>query len=544
MNIKKSFALMAMCGLAFCANAQKLTSPDGNLVMNFSLNEQGAPVYDLTYKEKAVIKPSTLGLELKREDPEKKTDFEWTEMKDKAGVDKRTNLMTGFKIKDTRTSTFDETWRPVWGEESEIRNHYNELEVTLDQPMNNRYIVIRFRLFNDGLGFRYEFPQQQNLNYFVIKEEHTQFAMSGDHTAYWIPGDYDTQEYDYTTSRLSEIRGKMKTAVTPNSSQYVFSPTGVQTALMMKTDDGLYINLHEAALVDYSCMSLNLDDKNMVFESWLTPDAKGDKGYMQTPCNSPWRTIIVSDDARDILASRITLNLNEPCKIADPSWIHPVKYVGVWWDMITGRGTWAYTDDQTKPNGKHSANTENVKRYIDFAAKHGFDAVLVEGWNEGWEDWFGKNKDYVFDFVTPYPDFNVQELHRYAAGKGIELMMHHETSSSVRNYERHLDKAYQFMVDNGYSSVKSGYVGDIIPRGEHHYGQWMVNHYLYAVTKAADYKIMVNAHEAVRPTGLCRTYPNLIGNESARGTEYESFGGNNVNHTTILPFTRLWIAAR
>ena len=551
MNIKKSFALMAMCGFAFCASAQKLTSPDGNLVMNFSLNEQGAPVYDLTFKEKTVIKPSTLGLELKREDPEKKTDFEWTEMKDKAGVDKRANLMTGFKIKDTRTSTFDETWRPVWGEESEIRNHYNELEVTLDQPMNNRYIVIRFRLFNDGLGFRYEFPQQQNLNYFVIKEEHSQFAMAGDHTAYWIPGDYDTQEYDYTTSRLSEIRGKMKEAVTPNSSQYVFSPTGVQTALMMKTDDGLYINLHEAALVDYSCMSLNLDDKNMVFESWLTPDAKGDKGYMQTPCNSPWRTVIVSDDARDILASRITLNLNEPCKIADPSWIHPVKYVGVWWDMITGRGTWAYTDDvysvklgetdysQTKPNGKHSANTENVKRYIDFAAKHGFDAVLVEGWNEGWEDWFGKNKDYVFDFVTPYPDFNVQELHRYAAGKGIELMMHHETSSSVRNYERHLDKAYQFMVDNGYSSVKSGYVGDIIPRGEHHYGQWMVNHYLYAVTKAADYKIMVNAHEAVRPTGLCRTYPNLIGNESARGTEYESFGGNNVNHTTILPFTRL-----
>ena len=551
MNIKKSFALMAMCGFAFCASAQKLTSPDGNLVMNFSLNEQGAPVYDLTFKEKTVIKPSTLGLELKREDPEKKTDFEWTEMKDKAGVDKRANLMTGFKIKDTRTSTFDETWRPVWGEESEIRNHYKELEVTLDQPMNNRYIVIRFRLFNDGLGFRYEFPQQQNLNYFVIKEEHSQFAMSGDHTAFWIPGDYDTQEYDYTTSRLSEIRSKMKEAVTPNSSQYVFSPTGVQTALMMKTDDGLYINLHEAALVDYSCMSLNLDDKNMVFESWLTPDAKGDKGYMQTPCNSPWRTVIVSDDARDILASRITLNLNEPCKIADPSWIHPVKYVGVWWDMITGRGTWAYTDDvysvklgetdymQTKPNGKHSANTENVKRYIDFAAKHGFDAVLVEGWNQGWEDWFGKSKDYVFDFVTPYPDFDVQEIHRYAAGKGIEMMMHHETSSSVRNYERHMDKAYQFMVDNGYSSVKSGYVGDIIPRGEHHYGQWMVNHYLYAVTKAADYKIMVNAHEAVRPTGLCRTYPNLIGNESARGTEYESFGGSNVNHTTILPFTRL-----
>ena len=551
MNYKKLFSVaVLLCGCIF-ASAQKLTSPDGNLVMNFSLNEKGCPTYDLTFKDKTVIKPSKLGLELKREDANKQTDFEATGHKDQNVLDKKSNLMSGFTIRDTRTSTTDETWRPVWGEESVIRNHYNELEVTLNQPENDRYIIIRFRLFNDGLGFRYEFPQQKNLNYFVIKEEHSQFAMAGDHTAFWIPGDYDTQEYDYTTSRLSEIREKMKTAVTGNSSQYVFSPTGVQTALMMKTDDGLYINLHEAALVDYSCMSLNLDDKNMIFESWLTPDAKGDKGYMQTPCRSPWRTIIVSDDARDILASRITLNLNEPCKIEDPSWIHPVKYVGVWWDMITGKGTWAYTDDvysvklgqtdysQTKPNGKHSANTTNVKRYIDFAADHGFDAVLVEGWNQGWEDWFGKSKDYVFDFVTPYPDFDVQEIHRYAAGKGIEMMMHHETSSSVRNYERHMDKAYQFMVDNGYGSVKSGYVGDIIPRGEHHYGQWMVNHYLYAVKKAADYKIMVNAHEAVRPTGLCRTYPNLIGNESARGTEYESFGGNNVNHTTILPFTRL-----
>ena len=551
MKTRKTFAFVALCCCALWANAQKLTSPDGNLVMDFSLNQKGAPVYELTFKNKPVIKPSTLGLELKREDPEKRIGFEWTERKDKERVDEKMNLMTGFKVRETHTSTFDETWRPVWGEESEIRNHYNELEVTLDQPENDRYIVIRFRLFNDGLGFRYEFPQQPNLNYFVIKEEHTQFAMTGDHTAFWIPGDYDTQEYDYTTSRLSEIRGKMKEAVTENSSQFVFSPTGVQTALMMKTNDGLYINLHEAALKDYSCMSLNLDDKNMIFESWLTPDAKGDKGYMQTPCNSPWRTVIVSDDARNILASRITLNLNEPCKIEDTSWIHPVKYVGVWWDMITNKGTWAYTDElpsvklgvtdysQTKPNGKHSANTANVKRYIDFAAKHGFNAVLVEGWNQGWEDWFGKSKDYVFDFVTPYPDFDVQEIHRYAAGKGIEMMMHHETSASVRNYERHLDKAYQFMVDNGYNSVKSGYVGDIIPRGEHHYGQWMVNHYLYAVKKAADYKIMVNAHEAVRPTGLCRTYPNLIGNESARGTEYESFGGNNVNHTTILPFTRL-----
>ena len=551
MNFKKNLTIATLLCTAFTVQAQKLTSPNGELEMNFSLNQAGAPTYDLYYKGQAVIKPSTLGLELKKEDANKKTDFEWTERKDKEGLDAKTNLMTGFSIADTRTSTFDETWKPVWGEESQIRNHYNELAVTLNQPENDRYIVIRFRLFDDGLGFRYEFPQQKNLNYFIIKEEHTQFAMTGDHTAFWIPGDYDTQEYDYTISHLSEIRGLMKGAITPNSSQTVFSPTGVQTALMLKTDAGLYINLHEAALVDYSCMSLNLDDKNMVFESWLTPDAQGDKGYMQTPCTSPWRTVIVSDDARDILASRITLNLNEPCKYTDTSWIHPVKYVGVWWDMITNKGTWAYTNDvysvklgqtdysKTKPNGKHSANTENVKRYIDFAAENGFDAVLVEGWNEGWEDWFGKSKDYVFDFVTPYPDFDVKEIHRYAASKGIKMMMHHETSSSVRNYERHMDKAYQFMVDNGYNSVKSGYVGDIIPRGEHHYGQWMNNHYLYAVTKAADYKIMVNAHEAVRPTGLCRTYPNLIGNESARGTEYESFGGNKVYHTTILPFTRL-----
>ena len=403
---------------------------------------------------------------------------------------------------------------------------------------------------NDGLGFRYEFPQQPELNYFVIKEEHSQFAMAGDHKAFWIPGDYDTQEYSTVTSKLSEIRGLMKEAITPNSSQTPFSPTGVQTSLMMKSDDGLYINIHEAALVDYACMHLNLDDKNMVFESWLTPDAIGDKGYMQTPCRSPWRTVMVSDDAREILASKLILNLNEPCAYEDVSWIKPVKYVGVWWEMITGKSTWSYTDlpavklgetDYSKvtPNGKHAANTAHVKKYIDFAAKHGFDQVLVEGWNEGWEDWAGKTKDYVFDFVTPYPDFNVQELRRYAESKGVKLMMHHETSSSVRNYERHMDTAYRFMVENGYNAVKSGYVGNIIPRGEYHYGQWLVNHYLYAVKKAAEYKIMVNAHEAVRPTGLCRTYPNLIGNESARGTEYEAFGGSNPDHTTILPFTRL-----
>lgn len=515
--------------MSSAAMAESITSPNGQLQLNFSVNSQGEPVYELFYKGKAVIKPSKLGLELKN-DP---------------------GLMNGFTLADTQTSTFDETWEPVWGEVKQIRNHYNEMAVTLDQKAQDRNIIIRFRLFDDGLGFRYEFPLQKNLNYFVIKEERTQFAMTGDHKAFWIPGDYDTQEYDFTESKLSEIRGLMKSAITGNASQTQFSPTGVQTSLQMKTADGLYINLHEAALVDYSCMHLNLDDKNLIFESWLTPDAVGDKGYMQAPCKSPWRTVIVSDDARDILASKLTLNLNEPCAYEDVSWIKPVKYVGVWWEMIAGKSTWAYTDDlpsvklgetdysKTKPNGRHGANNENVKRYIDFAAAHGFDQVLVEGWNEGWEDWFGHSKDYVFDFVTPYPDFDVKMLNAYAKSKGVKLMMHHETSSSVRNYERHMDKAYRFMVDNGYNAVKGGYVGNIIPRGEHHYGQWMNNHYLYAVKKAADYKICVNGHEAVRPTGLCRTYPNLIGNESARGTEYEAFGGSKPFHTTLLPFNRL-----
>ena len=455
MNIRRNLTLVALLLFAFIANAQqRLTSPDGNFEMNFDIDKKGEPVYTLSYKDQLVIKPSKLGLELKKEDANKQTDFEWTDNKpNQADLDIKADFYSGFILKDAQTSTFDETWTPVWGEEKEIRNHYNELAVTLEQPKNKRYMIIRFRLFNDGLGFRYEFPQQPNLNYFIIKEERSQFAMTGDHTAFWIPGDYDTQEYDYTISRLSEIRGLMKGAITPNSSQTPFSPTGVQTSLLLKTDNGLYINLHEAALIDYSCMHLNLDDKNMVFETWLTPDAKGDKGYMQTPCHTPWRTIIVTDDARNMLASRMTLNLNEPCKIEDTSWIKPVKYIGVWWDMITGKGSWAYTDEvasvklgetdynKTKPNGKHSANTENVKRYIDFAAAHGFDQVLVEGWNEGWEDWFGKSKDYVFDFVTPYPDFDVKELNAYAASKGVKLMMHHETSSSVRNYERHMDKA-------------------------------------------------------------------------------------------------------
>ncbi|MBO5795141.1 MAG: glycoside hydrolase family 97 protein [Bacteroides sp.] len=510
-------------------DVEQMTSPNGEVKLMFALTEKGEPMYELFYKDKRVLNPSMLGIEL---------------------VD-APNLLDGFTLSKVDTCSVDEIWQPVWGEEKEIRNNYNELAVTLNQAAEKRDMVIRFRVFDDGVGFRYEFPLSDSLNYFTIKEERTQFAMTGDHKAFWIPGDYDTQEYDYMESRLSEIRGLMDEAITPNSSQTPFSDTGVQTSLQMKTDDGLYINIHEAALVDYPCMHLNLDDKNMVFESWLTPDALGHKGYMQAPAQTPWRTIIVSDDARDILASRITLNLNEPCAYEDTSWIKPVKYIGVWWEMIAGYSSWAYTDElpsvklgevdytQLTPNGKHAANNEKVKRYIDFAAEHGFDQVLVEGWNEGWEDWFGKSKDYVFDFVTSYPDFDVKMLNDYAKSKGVRLMMHHETSSSVRNYERHMDKAYQFMVDNGYNAVKSGYVGDIIPRGEYHYGQWMNNHYLHAVKKAADYKISVNAHEAVRPTGLCRTYPNLIGNESARGTEYEAFGGNKPFHTTILPFSRL-----
>jgi hypothetical protein len=511
-------------------NAQQLKSPNNQIEMNFKLLEDGTPTYQLTYKNKPVIKTSKLGLELKK-DP--------------------TSLLNKFTIASTQTAQLDETWKPVWGEQSSIRNQYNELAITLNQSSTNRTIIIRFRLFNDGLGFRYEFPEQKNLTYFTIKEERTQFALTGDHTAFWIPGDYDTQEYDYTTSKLSAIRGLAEKAKTANLSQTSFATTGVQTALMMKTDDGLYINLHEAALINYSCMHLNLDDKNMIFESWLTPDAKGDKGYIQAPSHSPWRTIIVSDDARDILASKLTLNLNEPSKIKNTEWIKPTKYVGVWWEMITGKSSWSYTNDyptvqlgvtnfaKAKPNGTHGANNANVKKYIDFAAKHGFDAVLVEGWNIGWEDWFGHSKDYVFDFVTAYPDFDVKGLHAYAKSKGIKMIMHHESSGSVRNYERHLDKAYQFMKSNGYDAVKSGYVGDILPRGENHYSQWIVNHYQYAIEKAAEYKIMVNAHEAVRPTGISRTYPNLIGNESARGTEYQAFGGSKPNHVTLLPFTRL-----
>jgi len=526
--MRKIILLMSILAMHWAA-AQQQTSPDGNVVLSFSLKADGTPTYKMTYKGKPVINESTLGFTLKKEEP----------------------LTNHFKVVSDSKSTFKETWKPVWGEEKEILNHYNELLVQLKQDKTNRLMNIRFRVYNEGVGFRYEFPTQKELTYFVIAEENTQFAMTGDHTAWWIPGDYDTQEYDYNESKLSEIRGLMKQSMTDNVSQFVFSPTGVQTALMMKTKDGLYINLHEAALVDYALMNLNLDDKNFIFQSWLTPDAKGDKGYLYTPTKTPWRTVMVSDDARNILASRLILNLNDPCALADTSWIKPVKYIGVWWEMITGKSSWAYTDDlptikldevdytKVKPNGTHAANNDKVRHYIDFAAKHGFDQVLVEGWNVGWEDWFGHRKDYVFDFVTPYPDFDIKALNDYAHAKGVKLMMHHETSGSTRNYERHMKAAYELMNKYGYNSVKSGYVGDILPIGEHHYSQSTINHYLYAIKEAAKHKIMLNAHEAVRPTGLCRTYPNLIGNESARGTEYEAFGGNKPFHTTILPFTRL-----
>ena len=524
---------MLMClvclGLAGRVHASEVTSPNGEMKLTFILRDS-KPYYSVSFRGKPVIKPSRLGYELHNAE----------------------SLLEGFTQTGEKTSTFDETWTPVWGENKTIRNHYKELLVNLIQEKTGRVMNLRFRVYDEGVGLRYEFPQEgSKLNYFVVKEECTEFALTGDHIAWWIPGDYDTQEYEYSRSRLSEIRPLFKKKVTDNASQTSFSETGVQTSLQLKTDDGLYINLHEAALVNYPAMHLNLDDKNMVFRSWLTPDAQGIKGYLQTPCQSPWRTIMITDDARKVLSSHLILNLNEPCKIKDTSWIHPTKYVGVWWEMISGKGDWAYTSQfpsvklgitdyaKAKPSGRHSANNENVRRYIDFAAQHGFGGVLVEGWNIGWEDWFGNSKEYVFDFQTPYPDFDIKALNEYAHSKGVKLIMHHETSSSIMNYEKYMDQAYQLMKDYGYDAVKSGYVGNLIPRGEHHYSQIAINHYQHAIERAADYKIMVNAHEAVRPTGLCRTYPNLIGNESARGTEYQAFGGITPGHTAILPFTRL-----
>ena len=529
--MRRFFMLMCLVclGLAGRVHASEVTSPNGEMKLTFTLRDS-KPYYSVSFRGKPVIKPSRLGYELHNAE----------------------NLLEGFTQTGEKTSTFDETWTPVWGENKTIRNHYKELLVNLIQEKTGRVMNLRFRVYDEGVGLRYEFPQEgSKLNYFVVKEECTEFALTGDHIAWWIPGDYDTQEYEYSRSRLSEIRSLFKKKVTDNASQTSFSETGVQTSLQLKTDDGLYINLHEAALVNYPAMHLNLDDKNMVFRSWLTPDAQGIKGYLQTPCQSPWRTIMITDDARKVLSSHLILNLNEPCKIKDTSWIHPTKYVGVWWEMISGKGDWAYTSQfpsvklgltdyaKAKPSGRHSANNENVRRYIDFAAQHGFDGVLVEGWNIGWEDWFGNSKEYVFDFQTPYPDFDIKALNEYAHSKGVKLIMHHETSSSIMNYEKHMDQAYQLMKDYGYDAVKSGYVGNLIPRGEHHYSQIAINHYQHAIERAADYKIMVNAHEAVRPTGLCRTYPNLIGNESARGTEYQAFGGITPGHTAILPFTRL-----
>lgn len=536
---KRNNIIFALLLMPLAMLAQAVKSPDGNVELKFSLTDNGRPTYEMTYKGKAVVKPSHLGLELAKDKHASKGENE-------------TDLMEGFKINDTLVTTFDETWKPVWGETSTIRNHYNELAVSLVQAVSNRNIIIRFRVYDEGMGLRYEFPQQKELNYFLIKEERTQFAMAGNHKAWWVAGDYDTQEYPTMTSKLSDIRYLMDDAIVwGNSSQTPFSPTGVQTSLQMKSDDGLYINIHEAACIDYATMHLNLDDKKMVFESWLTPDATGLKGCMQTPCQTPWRTVIVSDDARDMLASNLILNLNEPCALEDVSWIKPMKFCGIWWEMIVGKSSWHYTDEypsvklgqldysKAKPNGRHLANNKDVRRYIDFAAANGIDQVLVEGWNEGWEDWANMWKWDVFDFITPYPDFDIKALNEYAHSKGVRLMMHHETSSSVVNYERWMEQAYSLMNKYGYTAVKSGYVGDIIPRGDHHYSQSMNNHYLYAVKEAAKHKVMVNAHEATRPTGLCRTYPNLMGNESARGTEYEAFGGSNPDHTVILPFTRL-----
>lgn len=531
----KHFILTAAALLSASASlgaTEVLTSPDGRLQLSFDLTADGTPTYKMDYNNKPVIATSRLGLELKNQK----------------------SLLDGFNMERVSRSSFDETWQPVWGEQSSIRNHYNEMAVCLSQPDDNghlREMIVRFRLYDDGVGFRYEWPAQDNFTYFTIKEERTEFAMTGDHTAYWIPGDYDTQEYDYTISRLSEVREKMPAVkFSYNVSSTVFSDTGVQTSLQLKTDDGIYLNIHEAACVDYSTMHLNLDEKRMVLTSWLTPDARGDKGYLMAPCHSPWRTVMVTSTATAALDSKLILNLNEPCKLEDTSWIHPTKYMGVWWEMIVGKSSWAYSNASAvnldsidyktmKPNGIHGANNDNVKRYIDFAAENGFDQLLVEGWNIGWEDWFGHEKDYVFDFVTPNPDFDIAKLNDYAHSKGIKLMMHHETSGSLRNYERHLDAAYSLMNKYGYDAVKSGYVGNMVPRGEYHYGQWANNHYLYCVKEAAKHKIMVNAHEATRPTGLCRTYPNLVGNESARGTEYQQSAGIMPHHVTILPFTRL-----
>lgn len=527
-----------------------LLSPDKNLEMKFSMSDDGTPYYSLDYKGKHIVLDSRLGFLLRG-------DLNVSEVKvqgdkiDKVDKLPQIDFYRDFEVADVKSDSLDYTWAPVWGEEDSIRCHYNELTVSLKHKPTGRDMAIRFRLFNDGLGFRYEFCPMAWPEYFIINDELTEFAMAEDYTAFWIPGDFDTQEYEYTRSRISEIPSLVADQLLPNPWHFPYSVNAVQTSLQMKSDDGVYVNLHEAALVDYSCMNLELEPGTLTFKASLVPDATGGKGTIQTPAKSPWRTIQVTDNACRQLESRLVLNLNEPCALDDVSWIHPVKYIGVWWEMISGKGSWSYTGDvrpvdintvdysKLPHSPKHSANTENVRRYIDFAAEHGFGEILVEGWNIGWEDWESFSKNDVFDFVTPYPDFDIAGLNEYAHSKGVRLMMHHETSSSIRNYERHMDAAYDLMNKYGYDAVKSGYVGQIFPRGEHHYGQYMNNHYQYAIRKAAEHHIMVNAHEAVRPTGLCRTYPNMIGNESAKGTEYQAFGGLHPQHVTILPFTRL-----
>lgn len=530
----KSLILFFSVLVASCSSVTEMeqihtmTSPDGKLEMTLYMDGQGTPFYALEYQERDVILPSSLGFELS------------------CG-----SFRDGFEVHRIDTLTFDEVWEPVWGEEDRIRNHYKEAAIDLVQTSTGRMMTVCFRLYDDGLGFRYEFPSQEGMDSFTVKEELTQFALGADHVAWWIPCDYDTQEYEYTQSRLSQIESLMPEVLDANDPQTTYSLNGVQTSLQMRSDDGMYINIHEAALVDYPCMHLELDPETFTFTSHLTPDAQGCKGHIQAPFRTPWRTIQVAPSAVDQLASRLILNLNEPCAYEDVSWIKPVKYVGVWWEMITGKSSWSYTDElahvelgvtdysKVTPNGKHGATNENVRRYIDFAAEHGFDQVLVEGWNEGWEEWVGSGKEYVFDFVTPYPDFDIKALNDYAHSKGVRLMMHHETSSSVDNYERHLEQAMCLMDKYGYNAIKTGYVGRILPKGEHHYSQSIVNHYQHVVDEAAKHKVMINGHEAVRPTGLCRTYPNLVGNESATGTEHQAFGGIRPGHVTVLPFTRL-----
>ena len=525
--MKKFFGTI-LFALTICLTAQTIKSPDGNLTLKFQLTNTGQPQYELMFGTKYVIKPSRLGIELKNQN----------------------SFVEGFSIAKVDTSSFDNTWQPVWGEAKEIRNNYKELAVTLSQS-DKKEIVIRFRLFNDGFGFRYEFPKQKGLSYFIVSNELTEFALTGDHKTFWIPGDFDSNEYFYTTSKLSEVDASIGKEFTGIGVKTLVSPNVVQTPLMMKSNDGLYINIHEAALVDYPAMDLAIDKKKFVLSTILVPDAVGNKAYMQTPCTTPWRTIIVSDKAENILASKLILNLNEPSKIKDVSWIKPQKFIGIWWGMHVGIYTWNYADapnikladtdwNSLTPNGKHGATTERTKQYIDFAAANGIDAVLVEGWNVGWEDWYGQWKEDVFDFVTPYPDFDVDEVQKYAEEKGVKMIMHHETSASVTNYERRMEDAYKFMKQHNYDAVKTGYVGKIIPRGEHHDGQWMVNHYVRVADMTAKYKIMLDAHEPVRPTGLQRTYPNWMACEAARGNEFNAWSrGNPPEHETILPFTRL-----